>query len=135
MKNFKPKRKLILFVSIILSLLILLTLIGPQFVLMAARQPKVEANYSYSENFYNTYDEIRDHLKERVNLLRQSGAAVEVSEYAVDESDDLYINNVYLPAASENQNLIILTTGVHGMEGYIGSVMLDVFFEALPKKH
>ena len=31
----------------------------------------------------------------------------------------------------EKENLIILTTGVHGIEGYIGSVMLDVFFEEI----
>jgi hypothetical protein len=31
----------------------------------------------------------------------------------------------------EQKNLLVLTTGVHGMEGYIGSVMLDVFFEEI----
>ena len=44
---------------------------------------------------------------------------------------DLYIDNIYLPSKNENKNLIVLTTGVHGMEGYIGSVMLDVFFEEI----
>lgn len=124
MKKFRP-------LIIILSLLLLLTVIGPHFVLMAARQPKVEASYSYSESFYTTYDEIRENLKKRVDMLRANDVQVEVSEYAVDESDDLYIDNIYLPATAENKNLIILTTGVHGMEGYIGSVMLDVFFEEI----
>ena len=41
----------------------------------------------------------------------------------------LYIDNIYLPSTDKKTNLIVLTTGVHGMEGYIGSVMLDVFFE------
>ena len=35
------------------------------------------------------------------------------------------------PISKEKKNLIVLTTGVHGMEGYIGSVMLDVFFEEI----
>lgn len=133
MKSNKTKTKkgkgLLITLSVILIIAVVLTIVGPQLVLSCARQPKVEENYSYSENFYTTYDEIREHLGERVDSLRADGVEVEVSEYAVDESDDLYIDNIYLPANKEKENLIVLTTGVHGMEGYIGSVMLDVFFE------
>ena len=127
----KIKKILISFLSVILVLVVLLSLVGPHVVLMIARQPKVEENYSYSDSFYNSYDEIRTHLKDRVTSLREDGITVEVSEYAVDESDDLYIDNIYLPSKNENKNLIVLTTGVHGIEGYIGSVMLDVFFEEI----
>ena len=127
----KIKKILISFLSVILVLVVLLSLVGPHVVLMIARQPKVEENYSYSDSFYNSYDEIRTHLKDRVTSLRKDGITVEVSEYAVDESDDLYIDNIYLPSKNENKNLIVLTTGVHGIEGYIGSVMLDVFFEEI----
>ena len=116
MKKTKTKRRHLLLVSTILTFLILLTVIGPHFVLMASRQPKVEDSYSYSESFYTTYDEIRENLTKRVDMLRANNVQVEVSEYAVDESDDLYIDNIYLPATTENKNLIILTTGVHGME-------------------
>ena len=56
---------------------------------------------------------------------------VETSEYAVNADDELYIDNIYLPAEKKNENLVVLTTGVHGMEGYIGSVMLDVFFDEI----
>ena len=135
MKSKEPKTKkgkgLLITLSVILILAVVLTIVGPQLVLISARQPKVEESYSYSENFYTTYDEIRAHLDERVDSLRADGVEVEVSYYAVDESDDLYIDNIYLPANKEKENLIVLTTGVHGMEGYIGSVMLDVFFEEI----
>ena len=127
----KKLKGLLITLSVILAVVILLTVAGPQLVLMAARQPEVEESYSYSENFYTTYDEIRAHLDERVDSLRADGVEVEVSEYAVDESDELYIDNIYLPSKEKKENLIVLTTGVHGMEGYIGSVMLDVFFEEI----
>lgn len=127
----KKTKILIGIVSAILVVVILLTAVGPYLVLAAARQPEVEADYAYSEYFYNSYEEIRLHLKERVEKLRADGVAVEVSEYAVDEGDSLYIDNIYLPSTGEKENLIVLTTGVHGMEGYIGSVMLDVFFEEI----
>ena len=129
--NNKLKKVFIAIIGITLALIILLSVIGPYIVLQCARQPKVEDEYTYSEVFFNSYDEIRLHLKERVSELRKNGVTVESTEYAIDESDDLYVDNIYLPAAKENVNLIVLTTGVHGMEGYIGSVMLDVFFEEI----
>lgn len=119
------KRFLITTVAIIL----LLTLVGPYAVLALARQETPADSYSYSESFCNSYDEVRSHLLARVDSLRNSGITVEHSSYAIDESDGLYVDNILLPATAETTNLIVLTTGVHGMEGYIGSVMLDVFFE------
>ena len=127
----KTKKILVSLLCVIVAAIVLLTVAGPHFVLMAARQPEVEPEYAYSEYFYNGYDEIRNHLKERVTELAEAGVTVEVSEFAVDESDDLYIDNIYLPSKEKKDNLIVLTTGVHGMEGYIGSVMLDVFFEEI----
>ena len=129
--NKKLKKTLTSILSVTVVIIILLSIVGPRFVLMGARQPEVEAEYAYSEVFFNSYDEIRSHLKERVAELRKNGIAVEVNEYAVDEKDNLYIDNIYLPSNSEKENLIVLTTGVHGMEGYIGSVMLDVFFDEI----
>ena len=129
MKFLKKAKPWLVTLAVLLCVVILLTVVGPHLVLMAARQPAVADSYAYSEYFVDTYEQVRANLKNRVAKLQEAGVAVEVSEYAVDESDDLYIDNIYLPAVEENKNLIILTTGVHGMEGYIGSVMLDVFFE------
>ncbi|MBR4858606.1 MAG: DUF2817 domain-containing protein [Clostridia bacterium] len=128
MKN-KCKKRFVAVLSVIAAVIIFLSIAGPQLVLMAARQPESETGFAYSEYFLNSYDDIRLNLKERVNKLRNSGITVETSEYAVDESDNLYVDNIYIPSVKEKTNLIVLTTGVHGMEGYIGSVMLDVFFE------
>ena len=127
----KSKKRLLIALAVILAIIIALSAAGPYFVLKAARQPEVEAEYAYSEYFLNTYDEVRENLEKRVKKLRDSGVTVEVSEYAVNEAEGLYIDNIYLPGSEEKENLIVLTTGVHGMEGYIGSVMLDVFFEEI----
>ena len=131
----KTKKKLLISaVSVAAGLLIivlLLTFAGPYAVLALARQETPAAEYAYSESFYTGYDEIRAHLAERVASLRAQGITVETSEHAIDAADGLYIDNVYLPATEQSTNLIVLTTGVHGMEGYIGSVMLDVFFEEI----
>ena len=121
MKNIKP-------LLVVASIVLILTILGPYAVLAIAKQETPENNYKYGDSFYTTYDQVRDHLGELVSSLQSKGVTVERESYAIDESDDLYIDNIYLPATKETTNLIILTTGVHGMEGYIGSVMLDVFF-------
>ena len=128
LKKLFTSKKFIITTSIIAAILLLCTLVGPHLVLLAVRQPDTQP-HKYSEYFYTTYEEVRAHLSERVESLKQSGVTVEYNTYAINAADDLYIDNIYLPANKENTNLIILTTGVHGIEGYIGSAMLDVFFE------
>lgn len=117
------KKKLFWIVGILLVLVILVSLIGPSIVLVAVRQPEPATEYSYSDAFCTTYDEVRVRLQSLAASLK-----AETYTHAIDESDDLYIDTYYLPSAQEQTNLIVLTTGVHGMEGYIGSVMLEVFF-------
>ena len=116
------------FIITLVSVLLLLSVAGPYVVLMFAEQETPADSYAYSDSFYTSYDEIRAHLLDRVDSLVKNGITVEHTSYAIDESDGLYIDKVYLPSSGERTNLILLTTGVHGMEGYIGFVMLDVFF-------
>ena len=114
--------------GVLAAIMLFCTLLGPTIILEIVRQPEPES-HEYSESFYTEYDQVRLNLANRVSALKESGVDVDYTTYAIDESDDLYIDNVYIPAKSENKNLIVITTGVHGIEGYIGSVMLDVFFE------
>ena len=123
-KEITMKKVFLRILGVLVLLAVVATLVGPGIILNAVRQPEVEENYAYSESFYTTYEDIRAHLQD---LTRDLG--VEVYSHAIDEADDLYIDSFYIPAKTEQTNLIVLTTGVHGMEGYIGAVMLDVFFE------
>ena len=118
------KKKLFWVVGVLLVLVLLATVVGPSIILSAVRQPEVEESYAYSDSFYDSYEEIRTRLQELTGEL-----GVEISSYAVDENDGLYIDSFYLPSTKEKTNLVVLTTGVHGMEGYIGATMLDVFFQ------
>ena len=120
------KKRLLWTVGILLALVILASAIGPAIVLAAVRQPKSAESYAYSDCFYDNYEDIRAHILE---LSAQLGA--ETGSYAIDEADGLYIDSFYIPSEGTPTNLIVLTTGVHGMEGYIGSVMLDVFFREI----
>ncbi len=120
------KKKLLWIAGILSGFVLIATLIGPRMILNAVRQPEVAESYAYSDSFYTTYNEIRTHLQELAADL-----GVEISSHPIDEADDLYIDSFYLPAAEAQTNLVVLTTGVHGMEGYIGATMLDVFFNEI----
>lgn len=131
MKKIRRKKRLASALCVILVIVALVTLIGPHLVLSGARQEDVAEEYNYKESFFTNYDEVRNNLQKRIFFLEKDGIKVEHTEFVVDEEDNLYIDNIYLPAKKEKTNLIVLTTGVHGIEGYIGSVMLDVFFEEI----
>ena len=120
------KKRLLWTVAILLALVILASAVGPTIILAAVRQPESAESYAYSDCFYDNYEDIRAHILE---LSAQLGA--ETGSYAIDEADGLYIDSFYIPSEGTPTNLIVLTTGVHGMEGYIGSVMLDVFFREI----
>ena len=116
----------------IISLIILIVIIGVPYLILAIDKQEAAADeYAYSEVFFDEYEDVRAHLLETVAELGTKGYEVEFYSYPIDEADDLYVDSIYLPATEEQTNLIILTTGVHGIEGYIGSVMLDVFWQEI----
>lgn len=125
------KKKLIWIGGIIAALLLLLTFVGPSLILKADRQETVADSYAYSEVFYNEYEEVRTHILETAEQLKAQGVETEVYSHAIDEEEGMYIDTIYLPSQEKQNNLVVVTTGVHGIEGYIGSVMLDVFWQEI----
>lgn len=117
------KKKWLWVLGILGALVLLATLVGPGMILRAVRQPEPAEEYAYSDAFLNSYEDVRVHLE-----ALMEGLGAESYSHAIDEEDGLYIDTFYLPATGQQTNLIVLTTGVHGIEGYIGSAMLDVFF-------
>ena len=125
------KKKLLWTVGILAAVLLLATLIGPHLILKAVTQPQPAQQYAYSDSFCTDYEQVRGRIQSRIQTLQAAGVPVQTQSYAIDEADGLYIDTFYVPSTEKQTNLILLTTGVHGMEGYIGSVMLDVFFEEI----
>ena len=119
-------KKLFWILGILLVLVLAATLIGPHLILNAVRQPEPAETYAYRDSFYTDYDQVRAHLQELTAELN-----AEIYSHAIDAEDGLYIDAFYLPGTHRQTNLVVLTTGVHGMEGYIGATMLDVFFQEI----
>lgn len=117
------KKKLLWIFGSIAAIALLATFLGPSIILAIVRQPEPADDYAFSEAFLTSYDEVRTHLQQMMGTL-----GAESYSHPIDEGDGLYIDTYYLPSTGQQTNLILLTTGVHGVEGYIGSAMLDVFF-------
>ena len=123
------KKKLTITLGILAGLLLLATLVVPHIILAVDTQEEVAENYNYREVFFTKYDEVRAHFAEKLSELRTKGYEVQSESYDIGVEEGLYIDSAYIPSTAEKKNLIVLTTGVHGIEGYIGSVMLDVFWD------
>ena len=117
------KRKQLISAAVLVVLFLAVSFIGPRIILNIVRQPQPEQGFAYSESFATNYDQVRSRISALADRL-----GTEIFSHPVDEADGLYIDSFYLPARESQTTLIVLTTGVHGMEGYIGCVMLDVFF-------
>ena len=125
------KKKLSIIGITVVAILLVATFVAPYLILMADRQEEKADSYAYSEVFFDDYEEVREHLLETVDGLKDQGIETDLYSFPIDEEEDLYIDTIYLPSQTEQKNLVVLTTGVHGIEGYIGSVMLDVFWQEI----
>lgn len=123
----KKTKKLMWVAGILAAVILLSTVIGPFILVAVARQPEPE---ELDYTFPTTYEQTRTMLDERVYKLREQKILCNRETYTVDATDGLFIDSLFI-SSKKTENLIVLTTGVHGMEGYIGSVMLDVFFEEI----
>jgi predicted deacylase len=79
--------------------------------------------------FYETYDENRKHFKQSAASIQKQFRNVEISKLIVrsDADSDLSIDTVYIPAQREAKKLIIMSSGVHGIEGFTGSAVQRYF--------
>jgi hypothetical protein len=75
--------------------------------------------------FNETYDECRADFIDAVSGIEDQYRGVEYSRIKVPSSvdQDLYIDLAYVPAQDTTISLLILSSGLHGVEGYTGSAI------------
>lgn len=80
--------------------------------------------------FYNSYEESKKAFIERYDDIRKRWSnATLTQKNVVDNDENLTINTIQCDALTKKQNLIIITTGLHGIEGYVGSAMIQKFMD------
>jgi len=96
----------------------------------AVTQEAVSKNLVY---FQNSYDECREKFILSADRITKKFKNVKTSKLRVEskKDPDLTINYCYVPAQKTFKRLIILSSAVHGVEGYVGSAVQQMFMEEL----
>lgn len=81
-----------------------------------------------------TYESSRDQFRDSLASFSKGWAGARLISHSLAEASDLTIDAISADATREKQKLLILTTGLHGIEGYIGAGILQLFItEFLPR--
>lgn len=92
-----------------------------------------ERNLKY---FQETYEGCRRAFFDQADRLSCLHEGVEIADIFVksEADEDLTIDYFYIPARKEQKRLFILSSGLHGLEGYAGSAVQQMFLkEMLPE--
>jgi hypothetical protein len=85
-------------------------------------------------NIPATYELSREQFHASFDSISKRWADCRFISHSLADSSDLTIDVISADAAREKQKLLILTTGLHGIEGYVGSAVLQLFIqEYLPR--
>jgi len=79
--------------------------------------------------FPETYEISRQRFKENLERIREYWPQAEHSQKRLSVNENLTIDWIYTDGRKVNKKVIMLTTGEHGIEGYVGSAMLQRFID------
>jgi predicted deacylase len=82
-----------------------------------------------SSLFPESYASSRNRFRLTLDTIRSLWPAAGLSSHPLAGGEDLTIDWIYSPALQKNHKVILLTTGEHGVEGYVGSAMQQRFIE------
>jgi len=79
--------------------------------------------------FPETYEASRMRFRENLAEVQKSWPQAQLSQHRLPGDEDLTIDWIYADALEKNEKVFILTTGEHGVEGYVGSAMQQRFID------
>jgi hypothetical protein len=80
-------------------------------------------------NIPATYESSRDQFRAALASISTRWAGSRLISHPLADSSDLTIDVISADATREKQKLLIITTGLHGIEGYVGAAVLQLFIE------
>lgn len=84
--------------------------------------------------FPETYELSRERFRQNLETIRKRWRGATLSHQQISADEDLSIDWIRADALGKNEKVVIFTTGEHGIEGYVGSAMLQHFIdEYLPR--
>ena len=84
--------------------------------------------------FPKTYEASRARFRDNLSAVQAMWPEARLFQHALPGDEDLTIDWIYSDAIESNERILLFTTGEHGVEGYVGSAMLQRFIEVyMPK--
>ena len=82
-----------------------------------------------SSLFPETYEASRERFRNDLTIVQKYWPQAGLSHHRLPGDEDLTIDWIYADALKNNEKVFILTTGEHGVEGYVGSAMQQRFID------
>jgi len=79
--------------------------------------------------FPQTYEASRERFRKNLKTIQAMWPQAKRHQRTISKDEDLTIDWIYSEALERNEKVFMLTTGEHGVEGYVGSAMLQRFIE------
>lgn len=79
--------------------------------------------------FPETYEASRERFRDYLSIVQSKWSGAKLFQHKLQGEEDLTIDWIYSDATGTNQKVFILTTGEHGVEGYVGSAMMQIFIK------
>lgn len=76
--------------------------------------------FTLMANFPKNYEDSRNRFRKQVNVYKSYKIKSDIDK-------DLTIDYAYLENGTRDKTLLIINTGIHGPEAYLGSMALDIF--------
>ena len=87
-----------------------------------------------SDLFPATYEDSRNRFLDNLTLVKTFWPGAKLFKYYLEIDEELSIDWISARGLTRNEKLLIITTGEHGIEGFVGSAMLQRFIkEYLPR--
>lgn len=84
--------------------------------------------------FPTSYLESRAYFHHHLERIQGKWPAAALDRQSISEEDDHSIDWILAEPAGRKQRMILITSGLHGVEGFVGAAMLDLFIkEFLPQ--
>ena len=97
---------------------------------------EMKADSSELKYFQNSYNECRKEFTSSANKIKHIFKNVENFNIHVESKidTDLTIDFCYIPPKKEKNRLLIISSGIHGIEGFVGSAVLQMFMADILKE-
>jgi hypothetical protein len=79
--------------------------------------------------FPETYESSRERFRSDLSAVQAMWPRARLFQHALPGDDDLTIDWIYSDAVESNEKILMMTTGEHGVECYVGSAMMQRFIE------